>query len=375
MKAKSIKGSSTAQLREQLQKTTADGFQPTLAIVFASVKMNLKEVVDLLQQYDISVFGATSNGEFIDEDLGHGSAAILLMDMRKENFFIQFEELEQGSERQVAEALGTAAREIFSEPALLIATSNLETDAEEVLEGLMQSIGENVSVFGAMAGDDLSMKEQFVFTNGHISSRGIVTVVINAAAVDFKGKATSGWKSLGTAKVITKCVGNQVYEIDGVPALDLCLKYSGLDEAADHLELEMATSAPLQLQRENGAAIMRPVYRINKKDRSLTVSGKLSQGAKVKFSLPPDFDTINTVITESQNLKMETPDAEALIMFNCAARYLTFGDVISKEVEGVKNVWNVPMVGLFSSAELARATDGNLEMHNLTTCYVALKEK
>jgi hypothetical protein len=48
---------------------------------------------------------------------------------------------------------------------------------------------------------------------------------------------------------------------------------------------------------------------------------------------------------------------------------------MSEEIEGVKNVWKVPMVGMFSNAELARATGGNLEMHNLTTCVVALKEK
>ena len=41
----------------------------------------------------------------------------------------------------------------------------------------------------------------------------------------------------------------------------------------------------------------------------------------------------------------------------------------------MKKVWNVPMVGMFSNAELARATGGSLEMHNLTTCVVALKEK
>ncbi|MEO6232148.1 MAG: hypothetical protein ABJB11_21660 [Ferruginibacter sp.] len=31
--------------------------------------------------------------------------------------------------------------------------------------------------------------------------------------------------------------------------------------------------------------------------------------------------------------------------------------------------------GFFSNAELARAAGGNLEMHSLTTCCVALKEK
>jgi hypothetical protein len=46
-----------------------------------------------------------------------------------------------------------------------------------------------------------------------------------------------------------------------------------------------------------------------------------------------------------------------------------------QEIEGIKNVWNVPMVGMFSNGELARATGGNLEMHNLTTCCVVLKEQ
>jgi ribosomal protein L7Ae-like RNA K-turn-binding protein len=40
-----------------------------------------------------------------------------------------------------------------------------------------------------------------------------------------------------------------------------------------------------------------------------------------------------------------------------------------------QNRQKVPMAGMFSNAELGRATGGNLEMHNLTTCCIALKEK
>lgn len=45
------------------------------------------------------------------------------------------------------------------------------------------------------------------------------------------------------------------------------------------------------------------------------------------------------------------------------------------EIEGIQNVWNAPMAGMFSMAELGRSTGGNLEMHNMTTCVVTLKEK
>ena len=82
------------------------------------------------------------------------------------------------------------------------------------------------------------------------------------------------------------------------------------------------------------------------------------------------------VIHAAEELKAtEMPEADALVVFSCAGRIVALGPMMSEEIEGVKNVWNVPMVGMFSNAELARATGGNLEMHNLTTCCVALKEK
>jgi hypothetical protein len=82
------------------------------------------------------------------------------------------------------------------------------------------------------------------------------------------------------------------------------------------------------------------------------------------------------VIKGAEDLKTTAmPEADALVVFSCAGRIISLGPLMSEEIEGVKKVWNVPMVGMFSNAELARATGGNLEMHNLTTCVVALKEK
>lgn len=75
MKAKSIKGNSTEEIKAALIQSIADGYQPTLAIVFISIKQDRKAVVELLQQYGIDVFGATSCGEFIN---GHQSEEKLL---------------------------------------------------------------------------------------------------------------------------------------------------------------------------------------------------------------------------------------------------------------------------------------------------------
>jgi hypothetical protein len=140
--------------------------------------------------------------------------------------------------------------------------------------------------------------------------------------------------------------------------------------------IEIATSFPLQLQKEHGAPVMRPGLIINWEDGSLICSGTVPQGSKVRFSLPPDFDVIEKVIEGCEELKAnEMPDADALVIFNCAGRLISLGPLMNEEIDGIRKVWNVPIAGMFSNAELARATNGNLEMHNLTTCCVAIKER
>jgi small ligand-binding sensory domain FIST len=138
----------------------------------------------------------------------------------------------------------------------------------------------------------------------------------------------------------------------------------------------IATNFPLQLQREKGAPVMRPGLLINWEDGSFYCGGKVPQGSKVRFSLPPDFDVIEKVVEGLEELKEnEIPDADAVILFSCAGRILSLGPLMSKEIEGIYKVWNVPMAGFFCNGEIARATDGNNDLQNLTACCVVLKEK
>jgi hypothetical protein len=197
--------------------------------------------------------------------------------------------------------------------------------------------------------------------------------------ITIKGIATCGWKAVGTVRTVTKSTGNHVFTIDDIPVLDLTAKYGGLEnieEGNAQVAMEIAVNFPLQLQREVGDPVMRPGLLIDWKDRSFYCSGSVPQGSKIRFSIPPDFDVMEKVIKGVEGLKAnEMPDADALVVFSCAGRILALGPLMNMEIEGIKNVWNVPMAGMFSNAELARATKGNLEMHNCTTCCVALKEK
>lgn len=379
MNAKSIKGKSTEEIRAALEQNMADGFQPTLAICFASVKQDRQAICKLLHEKNIAIFGATTSGEFIDEDLSKESAAILLLDIKPDCFRVLFAEYPNKNYMEVAKELAVQAKELFENPAFLVSGSNLETDAEQLLFGIEQVVGKQVNVFGGMAGDDYSFTEQFVFSNHKESNSGMVVLVLDEDKITIKGNATCGWKAVGTERTVTKSEGNHVYTVDDIPVLDLTVKYGGLQNVSpDNLNLvfEVASNFPLQLQREKGDPVMRPGLKIDWSDHSFFCSGTVPQGSKVRFSLPPDFDVMEKVINAGQAMKdNEMPEADAVIVFSCAGRIIALGPLMNMEIEGIKNVWKVPMAGMFSNAELGRATGGNLEMHNCTTCVVALKEK
>ena len=66
MKAKSIIGKSPEEIKTALDESMADGFKPTLAIVFLWVEMDRMAISNILDRKGIAIFGATTSGEFID---------------------------------------------------------------------------------------------------------------------------------------------------------------------------------------------------------------------------------------------------------------------------------------------------------------------
>lgn len=401
MNAKSIKGKSTDEIKVALTEIMDSSFKPTLAIVFISVKQDREAISKLLDEKGIRIFGATTAGEFIDGEVEGGSIVILLLDMNQGYFKIEFIETSQESALEDARKLGITGKETFTRPAFIIANSGVSSDGEPIVEGILQGFGKSpssdddeVTVFGGKAGDDLALEATFVFTNGKSSDCALVALIIDEDKIDVKGIATCGWNAIGTTKTVTKSEGNVVYTIDDKPALDMLMNFLGVEIKQDG-DKEVVTFLsswyyPLQVERENSDPVIRTAMFANREDRSLICSGRVPKGSKIKFSMPPDFDSIDKVVAECKSIKENVqPKADALIMFSCVSRHLSFGMVIKEEIEQVQKIWDAPMAGFFSYGEYGKSlpvrqagllagkagkTRKN-EYHNNTCCLVTLKEK
>ncbi|MGZ3940113.1 MAG: FIST N-terminal domain-containing protein, partial [Flavisolibacter sp.] len=157
MRAKSVKGKTIHDIENALLELPGD-FKPTLAFVFLSVRQDRDAVARLLNRFSISVFGATTNGEFIDEDYEQGTIAILLLDVNPAYFFIQFAELDGTNDRATTSSMAKDAIARFDDPAFVIMGSSLGTDVEEVLGGFVDVLGKDANIVGGMAGDDHTFK-------------------------------------------------------------------------------------------------------------------------------------------------------------------------------------------------------------------------
>src|SRR6185503_2273665 len=373
MKAKSIKGNSTAEIKTALEQSVNDGFKPTLAFVFISIKQDVDAVCTLLDQLGIQIFGATTGGEFIDGEIGAGTIAILLVDMDPSNFMILLGDYQDKDPESVTKQMAGKAKEHFKNPSFIISSSfelvNSNVIGDPIVKAIEAVCGANTIIWGGNAGDDFQFKETFVFTNRASTKRGILLLVLNADKITAKGLSASGQKPVGTEKTITKTKGDWVYEIDHQPAAEMVLKYLGLNLTQEEAETFNPTDANvvLSVSRDKGDPVLRGVGVFNWKNKSIFILGSRKEGDKVRLTLPPDFEVVEEVSKNAERIKQdEMPEADALLMFSCIGRLGQFGPLMGDEIAAVRKVFNMPMAGFFTYGEFGRTKNGNNEYHNNT---------
>ena len=379
MNAKTIKGNDTQQIANELKRAMADGFAPTLAVVFLSIRQDRNEICRTLDSHNIAIYGVTTAGEFIDGDVGEESTAILLMDINRKYFYIDFKKTHHNDTRTLANEIGEKALKTYKSPTFIVSGSGVTADGEQIIRGIEDVVGEDVVIFGGMAGDDFTMTGTYVFTNGQDTDNGIVSIVFDGDHVKLNGLATCGWKAVGVIRTVTKSDGCWVYTIDNEPALDMIAKYMGIthldQNKTNEVVLNIGANFPLQMQRETGNVVMRTAMLGNWAEKSFMCAGNVPVGSKIRFTIPPDFDVIDHIVSECNEIKEKSNfDADAMLLFSCKARHIALGPLVSKEIEGLQKVWNVPMAGYFTYGEFGKSATGRQEFHNITCCWVAVKE-
>mgnify|MGYP000002896258 FL=1 len=366
---------SLEELKNEIRSATQD-FQPTLAILFCSLKHDLVAISTLFDEADIDLLGCSSAGEIRNENIYDSSIVCILTDIKREYYNIILQKTND-STYQTALDVGYLVKSSFTNPAALAVSGGFSIDGEQIVRGIKDAVQRDIPIFGGLAGDDAQQDKTYAFSRFGQTENGLVSLILNHDKIEVEGLATSGWEAIGAVHTITKAEGNIIYTIDDKPALDVFIRHFGyfdnVNTASETIN-KMSSQYPLQIQRDGDYSILRsPLFRAE--DETLILSGGVKEGDKFRFSISPGFDVIDKTIEEYSLLQKENPKVDLMILFSCVGRHAALGPMIEDEIAGIYEKWEAPLVGLFTYGEIGSVKNKPSDFHNETCSLVLLKEK
>ncbi len=252
------------------------------------------------------------------------------------------------------------AKDIITDNTKLIITftDGTTTNAEEYLKGI-SAFNDSIMVCGGMAGDNGVFKQTFISSGKKILGYGAVAVSLNSDVLKVFNDYKYDWSPIGIKHTIDKVIGNRIYEISGMKAIEFYEKYLG--DSDSHTEF------PLIVQR-NGISVARAVL-TRYPDGSLGCGGNLYEGDKVRLGFANAEMIIKNPIQYLKN--MNSYAAETFFIYSCMARRRYMQNLIKVEIEPFAQI--APTSGFFTYAEFFHTNKRN-ELMNQTITLVGLSE-
>ena len=373
-----INAYSIESLLTKIKSTIKGGFNPSLAFIYSSSTHNIKKLVLGLEDYNFIVVGSSTAGEiFANEKLGvhEVNRTIVAMLIEINPMAIAFKSVSLETEEtyfNIGKNIGKWAKSKFENSALITITSGLDFDNDAYTQGI---ISERVEyIFGASAGDDMQLKETFVFSKENFSTHGVVALALDRDKIDIVGARAFGWIGIGKERIVTKAKQNIVYEVDGKPAIDFYKDY--LNISADESIPNIGIEYPLEVTMKSGLVVYRAVLGLDEEKKALIFAGHVEEKSKVRISAPQGENIIQYVkdsIEYSLSKKSEFNPQIALV-FPCCSRKQVLGDLAIKEIELAYKTAKVPLIGFYAYGEIG-AYPGGYPFHNETFVTTLLGEK
>ncbi len=377
MKSITFKAKSIKKLIKQIDKHLEEGFNPALSLVYLSPTFNISKMAEKLSKYEFLIMGGTTAGEVYanpKDGVHEIDKSIVCMLVEVDASALDMTIVEVPDEKDayvVGEHIGLWAKSSFSNCAIITLTSGLSFDNDSYTQGIVSKGIEYV--FGGAMGDNMMLKETFVFSKKLVSSHGVVALALDKNKIDILGSRAFGWDGIGKERIVTKSKKNVVYEIDGIAATSFYKRY--LDVGAKDMP-QVGLAYPLEVLRRNGQVVYRAILDINEDEGSLIFAGHVEEMSRVRISIPKGKSIITEVENSTKKTLEENPcfTPELALVFPCCSRKQVLGHLAHLEIEAIiKNV-DIPLVGFFAYGEIG-AFPGGYGFHNETFVTAFLQEK
>ena len=361
---------------------TTDNFKPQLVFVFGSRKVlsDIELIKELQARYPLSqLIGCSTSGEIIGTEVNDDSLAVTAVFFEKTSLQFSFLDVQESidsfkiASQLLSPLLNNSLRHLF------VLSDGLNVNGSELVRGFREMLPDSVSLTGGLAGDGSDFIETFVFDeHGFPKTKLIAAIGFYGDSIQIGYGSFGGWDSFGIDRKITKSEENVLFEIDGVPALELYKSFLG-DKAS-----ELPGSGllfPLSLRTEyDQIPVVRTILSINEMEQSITFAGDMTEGAYVKFMKANVDRLINGSIKAAQTSIENNHDLspEFALLISCVGRKLVLKQLVEEEVEAASQILGKETVitGFYSYGEISPFSSGaQCELHNQTMTITTFSER
>jgi hypothetical protein len=263
---------------------------------------------------------------------------------------------------------------------VFVLSDGLNVNGSELIRGLRSALGSTVHISGGLAGDGARFLQTWVGADALPQPLTIAAIGFYGAAVRFSCGSAGGWDPFGIARRVTRSTGNELFELDGKPALDLYERYLG--EEAEGLP-GTALLYPLKIwdPQRPSHDVVRAVLGINRETRSVIFGADVPQGSKAQL-MRGEFSRLAAGAREAVMQAMVRhaefgAQGGLAILVSCIGRRLLMGQRIDDEIQAVRETLpeSFSRLGFYAYGEIApHAVSGVCELHNQTMTITVISE-
>ena len=349
----------------------------TLVIVFGAPEYleNARPLEQLRSAYPLAtIIGCSTAGEILDAAIHDQSLAAAVVRFQYTDLAHASASVRNAGDSRSAGAVLGRSLAAPSLRAILVLSDGTSVNGSELLRGIAEEVGD-VPVSGGLAGDGDRFGQTWVLGPRAPAALCVAGVGFYGERVRLSHGSRGGWDIFGPERVVTRSVGNVLYELDGRPALALYKQYLG-DRAAGLPAT--ALLFPLAVRgSKSDEPLVRTILAVNEGENSMTFAGDVRQGALAQLMRANFERLIDGAGSAAKLAALEgTPTGDSLaIAVSCVGRRLVLGERAEEEVEAAAHaLGQTKLVGFYSYGEISPLASGRCELHNQTMTLTRIWE-
>lgn len=288
-----------------------------------------------------------------------------------------------GRADDAGEQLATALKPLLAPDsrACFVFADGLSFNFDPFLASFEGALGlkEPLPIFGGLAADNWALQTTYQYFNDEVFSGGMVSVLMSGEARIAWG-VNHGCVPVGSKRTITRCEGNVIQEIDGVPALEALKEYLDADWMTQwnksSLNLCLGFKTPERIRQGYEEYMIRYMPGKNDQEGEVIIQSEVTPGTEL-WIMRRDKELITSGLADiSRHLKEEPQKQPKFVLHvECVGR----GKVVFRESEKSALLADlqkelgseVPWIGFYSYGEIGPIASYNC-FHNYTAVVAAV---